>query len=408
MIQRVLQRSTVAVSTPPVWRLLVLPQRGYASKNTGAKPSRDEPYSDLFLTKSLSNKSFDSGFIRCTTFDNHGTIVHHGKDIRKVEFMKTHNLVARDFRKISRHLHAGGNSAFFDMVPSIVTRSDSILLNLLNVRAMIKKDMVAIFDSSSYSTGGGRGSRLNESRSQSMFFKDLSERLAIQGDELPYEFRAMEAVLVHVMTNLTTEMNVHIRVLQNILNGLEDNIDRVRLRYLLIESKKIAQFHQKVLLIRDLLNDIIDNDDELNDFHLTDILKGQPRTGTDHAEIEFLLESYYKTSDEIVQTVQNLKSQIKTTEEIINMVLDSNRNELMLLGLKFSTGLLSTGIALYVSALYGMNLENFIEECDGGFELVVVVGSVLFVALLLFSVNKLKNLQKVTMTGVHREGRFKK
>ena len=136
---------------------------------------------------------------------------------------------------------------------------------------------------------------------------------------------------------------------------------------------------------------------------IRDSFNGHPRTGSNHEEVELLLESYYQTSDEIVQTVENLISQIKTTEEIINVVLDSNRNELMLLGLKFSTGLLSMGIVMYTAALYGMNLENFIEETDGGFELVVVVSSISLLLLYMFSVKQLSKLQKVTMTGVGRE-----
>ena len=33
-----------------------------------------------------------------------------------------------------------------------------------------------------------------------------------------------------------------------------------------------------------------------------------------------LLENYYQTIDEIVQIVENLKNQIKTTEDLINVV----------------------------------------------------------------------------------------
>ena len=141
----------------------------------------------------------------------------------------------------------------------------------------------------------------------------------------------------------------------------------------------------------------MENDDELNDLYITEKFNsegdGQPRQGTNHEEIEMLLENYYQTIDEIVQIVENLKNQIKTTEDLINVVLDSNRNQLMLLGLKFSTGLLSMGVALYVSALYGMNLENFIEEIDGGFEVVTVVSTIALIALLLFSVKQLKKLK---------------
>lgn len=367
-----------------------------------------ETFNDVLLMKALStNKQHsENAYIRCTIFDSKGDIVVHGKDIRQLQFMKTHNLVPRDFRKITRHYHGGNSSSAstinVDIVPSIVIRGNSILLNLSNIKALIKSDTVVIFDSLS----NNFGSRMNESHSHGTFLKDMNEKLKTRNeDDLPYEFRALECILIHVMLNLTTEMNVHKTVLQNILSRLEESIERVKLRYLLIQSKKIAQFHQKTTLIRDLLDSILEQDEELNSLYLTENSRGTPRLQANHAEAEMLLESYYKTIDEIVQTVENLRSQIKTSEEIINIVLDSNRNELMLLGLKFSTGLLSMGCALYIAALYGMNLENFIEETDGGFELVVSGGSILLIILLLFSVKQLKKVQRVTMTGIGREKR---
>lgn len=360
-------------------------------------------YTDTLISKTLTHKAHENEFIRCTIFDQHGDIVVHGQDIKRLQFMKTHNLVPRDFRKISRHQHSAGSGSStinVDIVPSIVTRAGCVLLNLLNVRALVKSNMVVVFDAS----GVLAGARLNELHSHSMFLKDISSRLGANTDEsLPYEFRALEAILVHVVSNLNTEMKVHTTVLQNILASLDTSIERTKLRYLLIESKKITHFHQKAKLIRDLLDEFLEQDDDLNALYLTDIARGSPRQNANHAEVEMLLESYYKTTDEIVQTVENLRLQIKTSEEIINIVLDSNRNELMLLGLRFSIGLLSMGGALYISALYGMNLENFIEESDGGFEAVVVLGLLLLLALFLLSVRQLQRLRKITMAGVGRE-----
>lgn len=359
-------------------------------------------YTDTLISKTLTHKAHENEFIRCTIFDQHGDIVVHGQDIKRLQFMKTHNLVPRDFRKISRHQHSAGSGSTInvDIVPSIVTRAGCVLLNLLNVRALVKSNMVVVFDAS----GALKGSRLNELHSHSMFLKDISMRLRGNADEsLPYEFRALEAILVHVVSNLNTEMKVHTTVLQNILASLDKSIERTKLRYLLIESKKITHFHQKAKLIRDLLDELLEQDDDLNALYLTDMARGSPRQNTNHAEVEMLVESYYKTTDEIVQTVENLRLQIKTSEEIINIVLDSNRNELMLLGLRFSIGLLSMGGALYIGALYGMNLENFIEESDGGFEAVVALSMVLLGVLFLLSVRQLKRLRKITMAGVGRE-----
>ena len=81
--------------------------------------------------------------------------------------------------------------------------------------------------------------------------------------------------------------------------------------------------------------------------------------------------------------------------------MDSNRNQLMLLGLKFSTGLLSMGVALYVSALYGMNLENSIEEIDGGFEVVTVVSTIAFDCITFIQCQTIEKVEKVTMTSLN-------
>lgn len=375
--------------------------------STKGRDFAQELYDDIVLRKTLTaNKSLDNEKIRCTIFNSSGDIVNHGEEIMKTQFMKDYNLVPRDFRKISRHYHSN-NGISVDIVPSIITRNNWILLNLLNIRALIRHNRVVIFDSFSHP-----GSGLNESHSHGIFLSAIQEKLKGEGESgseiLPYEFRALEAILINVTNNLSTEMKVHKTVLQNVLNGLETHIDRVKLRYLLIQSKKISQFHQKSMLIRDLLDSILEQDDELNSFYLTETSMGSQRQYTNHAEIEILLESYYKTCDEIVQTVENLMSEIKTSEEIINIVLDSNRNELMLLGLKFSTGLLSMGVALYLSALYGMNLENFIEESDGGFELVVILGCFLIFIMGIVGVKKLNQLQKITMTGAVKNKKYRK
>ena len=59
----------------------------------------------------------------------------------------------------------------------------------------------------------------------------------------------------------------------------------------------------------------MENDDELNDLYITEKFNsegdGQTRQGTNHEEIEMLLENYYQTIDEIVQIVENLKIKLK-------------------------------------------------------------------------------------------------
>lgn len=110
-----------------------------------------------------------------------------------------------------------------------------------------------------------------------------------------------------------------------------------------------------------------------------------------------LLESYYIHCDEIVQTIDNLVSNVRSTEEIINIILDSNRNSLMLLSLKFQIGTLGLGAGVFASGFYGMNLENFIEKTDWGFALITGIASVVAITTIMWSLSGLRKVQRMTM-----------
>ncbi|CAN3370214.1 mitochondrial inner membrane magnesium transporter Mfm1p [Diutina catenulata] len=336
-----------------------------------------------FGTSPPSTNGAPPAQLRCTVFNKEGRMILHNKDIERTTFMKRHNLAVRDFRKLLRP----------SLVPELATRDTCILANFLNIRALIKSDVVVIFDPNH---SGGSMRPNNESLAQSEFYLDLQARLR-DDNQLPYEFRAIEAILMNVVTNLTTELKVHDTVLLNVIRSLEESIDRIKLRYLLIESKKITQFHRKARLIRDLLEEKLDNDDDLNDLYLTSKCKGIVHEGNDHTEVEMLLEHYFRVSDEIMQKAASLRHQVRTSEEIINVILDSNRNELMMLGLKYSTGLLSLAAALWIGALYGMNLENFIEELDGWFEIVVTGGCAALMGVLIFSIRRLRRVGRIKL-----------
>ncbi|CAH6722460.1 mitochondrial inner membrane magnesium transporter Mfm1p [[Candida] jaroonii] len=370
---------------------------------------------DALLTKSLTANKTVEEFIRCTVFDKHGDLVVQGKDLRRSDFMKSNGLVSRDLRKISKHNATQSvNYINLEVVPTIFTRNDCILLNLLNIRAMIKSDQVVLFDyhpsESSYLGTTGSKAGLNDSSNfYDTLIKELQQGLSratetTTSGSLVYEVRALEIILNHVVKNLNTEMNVQTNALRNLLDNLEDSIESNKLRYLLIHSKRMTEFHRKASLVKDSLDLILSDDELLHSLYLSEMAANKENS---HAEIELLIESYYVTVDEIVQKVSNLLNQTKSTNEIINIILDSNRNEMMLLSLKFGVGLLSMGFALYIAALYGMNLENFIEETEFGFPVVVSFSSVLLVFLILVSVARLRRVSKITMTGKGSDDRFR-
>lgn len=71
----------------------------------------------------------------------------------------------------------------------------------------------------------------------------------------------------------------------------------------------------------------------------------------------------------------------------------------MLLDLKFSIGTLGLATGTLFSALYGMNLKNFIEESDFGFGGVSAICFALTGIVCVYGLAKLRKLQRVRMWG---------
>ncbi|PSK34433.1 Mitochondrial inner membrane magnesium transporter LPE10 [Elsinoe australis] len=322
--------------------------------------------------------------LRCTEFDEHGNVTLVNGEFRKSELIQKYGLQPRDLRKIDSSL-----------LPNILVRQKSILMNLLHIRCLIQADRVLVFDA--------YGS--TDSYTQSLFMYDLEGKLSLREGKgkgelpLPYEFRALEAVLISVTSALEHEFEGVRGPVVKVLRELEENIDRDKLRLLLVLSKKLGTFEQRARLVRDAIDELLEADDDLASMYLTEKKEGKERSEEDHTEVEMLLESYDKVCDEIVQVSGNLVSNIRNTEEIVKAILDANRNSLMLLDLKFSIGTLGIGAGTFVAALYGMNLKSFIEEWDFGFPLVSLTCAVFTAIACVYGLRKLRKVQRLSMWG---------
>lgn len=270
---------------------------------------------------------------------------------------------------------------------------------------LIKYDRVLILDT--YGT--------TDSYSQSLFIFELEHKLRQQqhgGDsgaegahQQPYESRALEAVLMSATGSLEAEYEGVREPVVRVLRELEEDIDRDKLRHLLIYSKKLGTFEQKARLVRDAIDGLLDADDDLAAMYLTEKAQGKERAEDDHTEIEMLLESYHRVCDEIFQVSGNLVSNIRNTEEVVRAILDANRNSLMLLDLKFSIGTLGLGGGTFLAALYGMNLRNFMEEADFGFAGISAGCVALGFVVCSYGLRKLRKVQRVSMWGGERGDR---
>ncbi|CAK9436474.1 uncharacterized protein LODBEIA_P10320 [Lodderomyces beijingensis] len=355
-------------------------------------------------------------YVSCTTFDSQGNINAVSRKYPKMQFLKENHLYPRDLRKI--------DTSSIDVIPMIMIRpSNAILVNLLYIKAIIKKNSVMVFDTSNPEVASKLG----------IFMYDLEQKLKIASSHaggggaaangnsgMPYEFRALEAVLVSVMSYLEAEIKLYIKSCGMTLSQLEDEVDRKKLQELLIRSKQLSSFHQKAVLIRDVLEDLLENDEDLAGMYLS-----RPKTKPiDHAsggsggsneildedvdknmdnyeDLEMILESYYRQCDEFVQQAGSLLNDIKATEEIVNIILDANRNSLMLYELKITVYTLGFTVATLVPAFYGMNLKNYIEDSNLGFGAVVLFSLIQGALLTWYNFKKLHKVQKLTIMGTN-------
>ncbi|KAK6500551.1 magnesium ion transporter, variant 2 [Arthrobotrys conoides] len=258
------------------------------------------PKEKSILDRSFTLQTHGDMILRCTEFDSEGNVVSTSRDFKKTELCTKHGLLPRDLRKLESKV----------IVPHILVRRNSILVNLLHIRALIKANAVLLFDV--------YGS--TDTYTQSVFLYDLQGKLSSRSSKqmggLPYEMRALEAILISVMGALEAELKILQENVGRLLEELEENIDRDKLRFLLIYSKKLSTFEQKAQLICGAIEEVLEADEDLAGMYLTEKLQGTERPAEEHSEIELLLESYYKMADEIVQVSGNLVANIKNTEDM--------------------------------------------------------------------------------------------
>lgn len=74
----------------------------------------------------------------------------------------------------------------------------------------------------------------------------------------------------------------------------------------------------------------------------------------------------------------------------------------MLLDLKFSVGTLGLAMGTFIAGLYGMNLENFIEETHWGFGSVTGASVIFSLIVCWYGLGKLRRVQRIKMMSDER------
>ncbi|XP_041649743.1 magnesium transporter MRS2 homolog, mitochondrial [Cheilinus undulatus] len=283
-------------------------------------------------------------------FDQEGNVTSFEK--KKTELCQELGLQARDLR--------------FQHSTSLTARNNCIIIRMEFLKAIVTPQSLLVLDF--------RGLGLER-----WLVLELAPQLASQTLSLPFEFRALEAILQHKVNTLQARLNDVEPAMLDTLESLVDpkilSADRSKLHILLQNSKSLSELETDIKVFKDSLLKILDEDEIIEEFCLTKWT--DPRVfeesslGIDHAEeMELLLENYYMQAEELGNKARELKGLIDDSESVIFINLDSHRNVMMRLNLQLTMGSFSLTLFGLIGVAFGMNLTSCFEEDPRAFWLV--------------------------------------
>ncbi|XP_054477969.1 magnesium transporter MRS2 homolog, mitochondrial [Anoplopoma fimbria] len=300
------------------------------------------PWPVSFIRYRVSDVSSVSPAVVVMNFDQEGNVTTFEK--KKTELCQELSLQARDLR--------------FQHSTSLIARNNCIIIRMESLKAIVTPQSLLVLDF--------RGFGLER-----WLVLELAPQLASQSHSLPFEFRALEAILQHKVNTLRAQLNDVEPVMLDTLESLVDpkilSADRSKLHILLQNSKSLSELETDIKVFKDTLLKILDEEEIVEELCLTKWT--DPRVfeesslGIDHAEeMEFLLENYYMQAEELGNKTRELKGLIDDSESVIFINLDSHRNVMMRLSLQLSMGSFSLSLFGLIGVAFGMNLESSFEE----------------------------------------------
>lgn len=309
-------------------------------------------------------------------------------DVDKYAIMHRVRIHARDLRIIDPLL---------SYPSAILGRERAIVLNLEHIKAIITSEEVLLrdpLDENVTPVVEELRRRLRPVNANCEYHATNTETLVHndvetgEEDESPFEFKALEVALeaicsYHAARTIELETAVY-PALDMLTSKISSrNLDRVRKL-----KSQMTRLTARVQKVRDELEQLLDDDDDMADLYLSRKLAGPSSPGSgvaswfpasptigsrisrasraslatvrgdenDVEELEMLLEAYFMQIDGTLNKLTTLREYIDNTEDYINIQLDNHRNQLIQLELVLSSGTVSLAVYSLITAIFGMNI----------------------------------------------------
>ncbi|XP_065628193.1 magnesium transporter MRS2-I-like [Quercus suber] len=344
-------------------------------------------------------------------------------DVDKYAIMHRVHIHARDLRILDPLL---------SYPSTILGRDKAIVLNLEHIKAIITAEEVLLRDPSDENVipvveelqrrlppANAIPQGLGDGKEYPGGQYDID---AGEEDESPFEFRALEVALEAICSFLaarTTELETDAYpALDELTSKISSrNLDRVRKL-----KSAMTRLTARVQKVRDELEQLLDDDDDMADLYLSRKLAGtsspvsgsgaanwfaaSPTIGSkisrasrasvvtvrgdenDVEELEMLLEAYFMQIDGTLNKLTTLREYIDDTEDYINIQLDNHRNQLIQLELFLSSGTVCLSIYSLVAGIFGMNIPYTWNNNHGYmFKWVIIVSGAICASLFILIIS---------------------
>ncbi|KAK6925702.1 LOW QUALITY PROTEIN: hypothetical protein RJ641_007421 [Dillenia turbinata] len=209
---------------------------------------------------------------------------------------------------------------------------------------------------------------------------------------LPFEFRALEACLDSTCRCLESETQSLEEEAYPALDGLTSKISTLNLERVRQIKSRLVAISGRVRKVRDEIEHLLDDDNDMAEMYLTEKLDGQSLKQTSPSgdsyndkfqaddegvgedsnaehnseistttkpnieELEMLLEAYFVQIDGTLQKLSTLSEYVDNTEDCINIMLDDKQNQLLQVGVMLSTANMIINAGIVAVGLFGMNI----------------------------------------------------
>lgn len=288
-----------------------------------------------------------------------GSAIQRNDEMTRKELLKlAPDLHARDLRPFTPLALVGRGSKYRD-IASFLVRDDSIVLRMLHVKALIRRDEMLLFDYDRKIVQHGVAE-----------IHRLLDKMMAADERVPFELAALEAVLEHVCSSFDRKAKNLFPKVEAVCANIQLEItlhtsDHTMAQFLPILSS-LRHLESQLAGVEEVLDELLSDPADLASMAQLSVPGphrrqevGTPETVKD---IEFLLDSYAALVDEIDAELQYHIAHVENLKDVVGMQIDHNRNRIITLNLKISAASLAAGTGAALGGLWGMNLRHGYEE----------------------------------------------